>query len=107
MTEGKSPKQEGAKEPLDNPKNKESKKRPCRKSLANECDGMVPRIEEENVKSIEKEALEATRKSGCGAVRRSNSRFHVIFYIFQQTYLLMYCTALAAIYYMSCYVLKR
>jgi len=79
MTEGKSPEQEGAKEPLDNPRNKESKKRPCRKSLANECDGMVPRIEEENVKSIEKEALEVARKSGCGAVRRSNSRFHVIF----------------------------
>jgi hypothetical protein len=44
MTEGKLPEQEGAKEPLDNPGNKENKKRPCRKRLANECDGMVPRI---------------------------------------------------------------
>jgi hypothetical protein len=28
---------------------------------------------------LEKEAPEVARKSGCGAVRRSNSRFHVIF----------------------------
>jgi hypothetical protein len=79
MTEGKSSEQEGAKEPLDDPRNKESKKRPCRKSPANECDGMVPRIKWRKCEELEKEALEVARKSGCGVVRRSNSRFHVIF----------------------------
>jgi hypothetical protein len=44
MTEGKSPEQEGAKEQLENPGNKDIKKTPFRKSLTNECDGMMPRI---------------------------------------------------------------
>jgi hypothetical protein len=82
MTEGKSPKQVGAKEQLANAGNNENRKDTCPNGIKNECDGMMPRVWEKmfkrtnNIRGFKKEVEDLhearkTRKTRSGAMRRS------------------------------------